>query len=98
MAKGEVKTLYFADGVATTAAVPQSFSRKISVVLSSEDSKTVDVSTIAADARDMIWQLKKPSADDFEQILCTITTPTATSVVLNFGGFAKTGTFILLGV
>lgn len=98
MPRGEVKKLYFADGVATTAAVQQSYSRKIDVVLTAETSKTVDVSTIAADARDMIWQLKKPLADNYEQILCTITTPTATSVVLDFGGFAKTGTFILLGV
>jgi hypothetical protein len=95
---GEIRRLYFADGVSTTPAVQQTLSRKISVVLSAETSKNVDVSSIALDARDMIWQLKKPAADNYEQIDCTITTPSATSVFLDFGGFSKTGTFILLGV
>ena len=94
---GEIRRLYFADGLTTTAADTFVFSRKVSVVLSAETSKTVTL-TGFPDARDMIWQLKKPAADNFEQIACTITTPSATSVVLDFGGFAKTGTFILLGV
>jgi hypothetical protein len=94
---GEIRRLYFADGVTTTAAETSSISRKQSVVLSAETSKTVTL-TGFPDARDMIWQLKKPAADDFEQIDCKITTPSATSVVLDFGGFEKTGTFILLGV
>lgn len=94
---GEIRRLYFADGLTTTAAETTIFSRKTSVVLSAETSKTVTLVGYP-DARDMIWQLKKPAADNFEQIDCTITTPSATSVVLDFGGFAKTGTFILLGV
>ena len=95
---GEIKRLYFADGVSVTGgAIEPTPSRKTSVVLSAETSKTITL-TNYPDARDMIWQLKKPSADNFEQIDCTITTPSATSVVLDFGGFAKTGTFILLGV
>jgi hypothetical protein len=94
---GEIRRLYFADGLTTTAAETLPSSKKVSVVLTAETSKTVTL-TGFPDARDMIWQLKKPSADDFEQIDCKITTPTATSVVLDFGGFAKTGTFILLGV
>jgi hypothetical protein len=94
---GEIRRLYFADGVSTTAAETTAYSRKIEVILSAESSKTVTL-TGFPDARDMIWMLKKPAADNFEQIDCTITTPSATSVVLDFGGFAKTGTFILLGV
>lgn len=94
---GEIRRLYFADGLTTTAAETTPFSRKVSVVLSAEASKTVTL-TGFPDARDMIWMLKKPAADNFEQIACTITTPSATSVVLDFGGFPKTGTFILLGV
>lgn len=94
---GEIRRLYFADGVTTTPAETSLFSRKQNVVLSAETSKTVTL-TGYPDARDMIWQLKKPSGNDFEQINCKITTPSATSVVLDFGGFSKTGTFILIGV
>jgi|688.fasta_scaffold28333_3 hypothetical protein len=94
---GEVRRLYFADGVTTTPAETTIYSRKQSVVLSAETTKTITL-TGYPDARDMIWMLKKPSASDFEQIQCKITTPSATSVVLDFGGFAQTGTFILLGV
>ncbi len=95
---GEIKRLYFADGVDVTGgAVEASPSRKTSVVLSAETTKTITL-TGYPDARDMIWMLKKPLASDFEQIQCKITTPSATSVVLDFGGFAQTGTFILLGV
>ncbi len=94
---GEIRRLFFADGVAVVAAVDAPGGVSIEVPLSAETSKTVDVSSITGNAPARIWQLKKPSGDDYEQVACTITTPSATSVHLDFGGFSKTGTFILIG-
>lgn len=94
---GEIRRLFFADGVAVTAAVDAPLAVQVSVALSAESTKTVDVSAVTTNASKRIWQVKKPSGDDYEQIQCTITTPSETSVYLDFGGFAKTGTFLLIG-
>lgn len=96
---GEIKRLFFADGVTVTAAVDAATSKSITVDWNGTDTtKTVDVSSITAIAKSRIWQLKKPTADDGEQILCTITTPTDTSVYIDTDAIAlASGTYTLVG-
>ena len=81
---GEIKRLYFADGVAVTAAVDSATSKSITATFDGiVTTLTVDVSSITSIAKSRAWTLKKPTADDGEQILCTITTPTDTSVYIS---------------
>lgn len=100
MPRGEVKSLYISDGVSVTAAVEFTFTKSISVTWNGTDtSKTVDVSSITSYAKSKVWILKKPTASNGEQILCTITTPTDTSVFISTDEIAlPAGTYTLLGV
>jgi len=100
MSRGEIKALYFADGISVTAGVDVSTAKSISAVFDGTvTSLTVDVSTITAIAKSRAWILKKPTANDGEQIIAKITTPTDTSVFISTDEIAlPAGTYTLLGV
>jgi len=111
MARGEIKALLFADGVSVTAATEVQFGWTYDDATGWDGvatSVTYDLTNgtlLAAspnppsDARKAQWFLKKPSGDNYEQVLAKITTPSATSVVVDAGDFVlAAGTYRLVGV
>ena len=104
MAIGEIVALQLAEGV--NVSTPTGSNRPaIDIVydgISAAD-KSVDISATAyslLDARLMVWFLKKPAggSTNGEQIIATITTPSATLVNISTGGFVmEAGTYSLLG-
>lgn len=111
MAKGEIKALLFADGVSVTAATELQLAWTYDDATGwtgAVTSVTYDLTNgtlLAAspnppsDARKAQWFLKKPSGNDYEQVLVKITTPSATSVVIDAGDFVlPSGTYRLVGV
>ena len=63
------------------------------------DEWNMDLMNPPSDARKAQWFLKKPSGDNYEQVLAKITTPSATSVVVDAGDFVlAAGTYRLVGV
>lgn len=96
MATGEIKALYFADGVTVTAGPVAPFGTEFSVAFNgSETSKVIDVSSITSEAEDFEWQLKKSTG---EIILATIT-GFGSSVTISTDEIAlAAGTYLLIGV
>lgn len=111
MARGEIKALAFADGVAVTAATaaPAGLSYYLtdaSTWNGTAYEKTYDLTTAddngntIADAKAMIWTLKGPSGGNYEtQSGFVVTHPSATQVKIAFGaGFPPaSGTYYLVG-
>lgn len=94
MARGEVKTLYFADGTPVSAATQVSSTSSFSVTMSgSEKTKTVPVGF--DDARNCIWMLCDPSG---VQLPATKITPGINSVQLDSQFDWPAGTYTLKGV
>jgi len=111
MARGEIKALLFADGVSVTPAteLQRNWTYDDATgwtgAVTSVTYDLTNTTLLAAspnppsDARKAVWFLKLPSGSNFEQELAKITTPSATSVVVDTGDFVlPAGTYRLVGV
>lgn len=94
----EVKRLQFAEGVTITAPTGVQSGPYVDFTWTADATEMdVDVSGVCADAREPYWGLSKPSGHDYEQVLATITKPSATNVRIVVEAALSTGTYRLSG-
>jgi hypothetical protein len=98
MATGEIKALYFADGVVVTAGVSAAQGQPFSVTYDGSETgtKNVDVSSFTSEAERFIWILKNSAG---KQILGPEITALNGSVSINTDDMAlPAGVYFLVGV
>lgn len=97
MATGEIKALYFADGVTvvTGVAAPVGLQFALTYDGISNADQVIDVSGFTAAAETYLWGLKKPSGEQVDAVITalggTVTVSTGDFVMLPAGSYKLVG-------